>query len=142
MPSHLRAVLYHSPVPVDLALFFLSLLSHRARHRAPSLYLFLRTAHDFRKTTNFYYYINYISVARVFFFTWALPPHTPKYPLSQSFQAYQKCQAVPDTSMVQLDNPPTLPTTQLGSPNLPQIRGGSRPLWTHKTTPVEGCPLQ
>ncbi|KAN0136272.1 hypothetical protein V8E53_005877 [Lactarius tabidus] len=42
-------------------------------------------------------------------FTWALPPpRPPKIPPFQSFRAYQACQAVPDTSMPQLDNPPNL----------------------------------
>jgi hypothetical protein len=60
-------------------------------------------------------------------------------PLFQSFQAYQACQAVPDTSMPQLDNlPKSIP--QRANPHQLPIRGDSRPLATHKTT--EGCPLQ
>jgi hypothetical protein len=37
---------------------------------------------------------------------------------------------------------PPLPTPQRGNPHRLPIRGDSRPPGTHKTTLVEGCPLQ
>lgn len=109
------------PCALPFPLYYLSLLSHHARYSAPSPYhLFPRTLHIFHRQLAFLllYYLQIRCTA----FTWSLPPLTPKYLHSQSFQAF------PVTSMLKLDSPPPMP--QRGNPHLPRRTTRILPLVT------------